>query len=87
LTGQPWATFADPLRLPGPWLRRPATAIICDPPAGFPFERWATDRGLPVIRVTGGHDAMITIPDQLAEIVVELLAARCPTCSLPVANT
>jgi pimeloyl-ACP methyl ester carboxylesterase len=73
LTDQPWATFNDPLSLPGDWLRSPSVAVVCHPPSGIPFEEWARVRGLPVVRLESGHDAMITVPGPLAEILVRLL--------------
>lgn len=75
LTDQPWATFDDPLHLPGPWLRCPAHAVVCDPPSGIPFEQWAADRGVPVQRLKSGHDAMITVPHELARVLAGLLDA------------
>lgn len=75
LTPQPWATFEDPLRLPGPWLRAPTTAIVCEP-ASLPFERWAADRGLPVHRIVSGHDAMLTEPAALADLLLQILERR-----------
>jgi pimeloyl-ACP methyl ester carboxylesterase len=76
LVDQPWRTFEDRLRLPGPWLRSPTHAIVCDPPSGMPFEQWAADRGLPVTRIRTGHDAMITAPEDLARMLVDLLDPR-----------
>ena len=76
LVDQPWATFDDPLSLPGDWLRAPASAIVCHPPSGIPFEEWAQARGLLVVRLESGHDAMITVPDALAEVLLRLLDAH-----------
>jgi pimeloyl-ACP methyl ester carboxylesterase len=76
LTPQPYATFADRVQLTARWRRAPTTAIVCDPPSMLPFERWATERDLPVRRITSGHDVMITRPAELAELLREVLAGR-----------
>lgn len=74
LIEQPWQTFADPLRLDGPWLPAAATAIVCAPTPGLPFERWAVDRGIPLIKIGSGHDAMVTVPAELAALIAVLAA-------------
>lgn len=70
MTPQPLRTFTDPIRLTGDWLACDATAVVCEPATLFPFEAWARAHAQPLVRLRSGHDAMVTVPAELADIVV-----------------
>jgi pimeloyl-ACP methyl ester carboxylesterase len=72
LTPHPWRTYTDPLRL-----------RVDDVPAAFvECVAWmrvfagqadrARDRGWPVHELETGHEAMVTAPKALAEVLIEL---------------
>ncbi|MEM8959647.1 MAG: alpha/beta fold hydrolase [Pseudomonadota bacterium] len=73
LTPHPFATLSTPVRLRNPIANgRPATYIHCSdpvyPPADIAFER-AKALGWPVREIATGHDAMVTAPAALAELL------------------
>lgn len=76
LRPQPFATFAQPLRLASGMPASPLIFIRCTEPAFPTFEGFAqrakNDPGWTYVEVTGGHDAMITNPKGLAETLLRL---------------
>jgi pimeloyl-ACP methyl ester carboxylesterase len=78
LTRQPFATFSQPLRLERGDTRFPRTYVYCTSPAMGLFDQFAKEiRDDPTWRfheLKTGHDCMITDPDAVARIVLELLA-------------
>ncbi|OMQ15602.1 alpha/beta hydrolase [Modestobacter sp. VKM Ac-2676] len=74
LTAHPWKTYTDPLRLSGAADRVPAAFIEC--------VSWmrvfqsqadrARERGWPVHELETGHEAMVTAPKALADVLHEL---------------
>jgi pimeloyl-ACP methyl ester carboxylesterase len=78
LVPHPWKTGTDPLRLPsGRGQALPRTFILCT-------RRWGPDRGPhPAQSAPGwrfreldtGHDAMVTAPRELADLLLEVAAA------------
>ena len=78
LTSQPLRTFTDAIHLPEGWLSCDATAVLCEPATLFPFERWARAHSLPLVRLRSGHDAMITVPVALAEVVLGAAGVEMP---------
>lgn len=71
---QPLASFAQPVRLARP-APRDATYILCTQPVGF--QRAADQsRQMPGWRhreLATGHDAMITAPEPLSRLLLELV--------------
>lgn len=71
---QPWATFTQPAHLTGAGAGVPRTYIHCtdkggpDPFAGFAAR--ARARGDRVAELNTGHFAMLTAPDELADLLV-----------------
>jgi hypothetical protein len=79
LTPHPWRTYTDPLRL---------TGAVDDVPAAFvECVSWmrvfagqadrARERGWPVHELATGHEAMVTAPEELAGVLLEI-AGRVP---------
>ncbi|MBW0106829.1 alpha/beta hydrolase family protein [Pseudonocardia sp. KRD291] len=77
LTPHPWLTYTEPLRLSGRGDTVPATFVECvDWMRVFtPHARRAAARGWPVHEIATGHEAMVTAPDQLAALLLELAAS------------
>jgi pimeloyl-ACP methyl ester carboxylesterase len=74
LTPHPWLTYTEPLRLTGAADRVPAAFVECtDWMRVFQAhaER-AAARGWPVRTVATGHEAMVTAPKELADVLLEL---------------
>lgn len=74
LTPHPWLSYTQPLRLSGAHERVPATFIECtDWMRAF---RHHADRarasGWPVLEIATGHEAMVTAPDQLADMLLDI---------------
>jgi pimeloyl-ACP methyl ester carboxylesterase len=82
LTPHPWKTYTDPLRLTGAADDVPAAFVEC--------VSWmrvfagqadrARERGWPVHEVATGHEAMVTAPGELADVLLEI-AGRVPVPS------
>jgi pimeloyl-ACP methyl ester carboxylesterase len=77
LTPHPLATYASPLNVSNPIGNDlPRTYIACtDPPYVFldPVKAWVRrQEGWRVLTMATGHDAMITAPDELAQILGEI---------------
>jgi pimeloyl-ACP methyl ester carboxylesterase len=74
LTPHPWKTYTDPLRVTGAVDRVPAAFVEC--------VTWmrvfaaqadrARERGWPVHELDTGHEAMVTAPEALADVLLEL---------------
>jgi pimeloyl-ACP methyl ester carboxylesterase len=71
LTPQPRRTFADPTRLTGAVDAIPGRAVLCVPAAAIPFREWAHDLGYATVELRSGHNAMVTAPDALADLLQE----------------
>ncbi|MGH8869957.1 MAG: alpha/beta fold hydrolase [Actinomycetes bacterium] len=74
LTPHPWKTYTDPLRLAGAVDDVPATFVECV--AWMRVFQGQADRararGWPVHELETGHEAMVTAPKQLADILLHL---------------
>ncbi|MFG1709452.1 alpha/beta fold hydrolase [Nonomuraea sp. M3C6] len=77
LTPHPWLTYTEPLRLTGKGEQVPAAFIECtDWMRVFtPQAERAAARGWPVHEIATGHEAMVTAPDQLAAVLLQVAAA------------
>jgi hypothetical protein len=69
---QPFATFTQPVRLGHP-ASPAATYIFCTQPGGFRrfAEQVRDDPGWRYRELATGHDAMVTQPHELAELLLE----------------
>lgn len=76
LTPHPWLSFTEPLRLAGAAEQVPAAYIECtDWSRGLqPQADKAAALGWPVHHIATGHEAMVTAPKQLAEMLDEVSA-------------
>jgi pimeloyl-ACP methyl ester carboxylesterase len=74
LTPHPWLTYTEPLRLTGAGESVPAAFIECtDWMRVFePHAARAASRGWPVFQVATGHEAMVTAPKELADVLLGL---------------
>jgi pimeloyl-ACP methyl ester carboxylesterase len=68
LTPQPIRSFTEPTQLTGAVDSIPASAIVVDPSI-FPFRSFADAAGYPVAVLESGHDAMVTAPGPLTELL------------------
>jgi pimeloyl-ACP methyl ester carboxylesterase len=73
LTPHPLSTYRSPLPIEGPpGNGLPARYITCTDPVYHPLEavrRWVARAGWPVEEIATGHDAMVTAPDALVEML------------------
>jgi pimeloyl-ACP methyl ester carboxylesterase len=69
LTAQPRRTFSEPTRLTGAVDAIPCRAVLCTPGGPMPFPHLAEEHGWDVTVLDAGHDAMVTRPDALADIL------------------
>ncbi|TDE25103.1 alpha/beta fold hydrolase [Nonomuraea mesophila] len=76
LTPHPWLTYTEPLRLSGKGEQVPAAFIECtDWMRVFtPQAERAAARGWPVHEIATGHEAMVTAPGELAELLLRIAA-------------
>ncbi|GAA3093190.1 alpha/beta fold hydrolase [Nonomuraea salmonea] len=76
LTPHPWATYTEPLRLTGKGEQVPAAFIECVEwmRVFTPHAERAAARGWPVHHLATGHEAMVTAPGELAELLLGLAA-------------
>jgi pimeloyl-ACP methyl ester carboxylesterase len=76
LTPHPWKTYTDPLRLTGDVDRVPAAFIECVSwMRVFQSQRErAAALGWPVHELPTGHEAMVTAPVELADVLLQLAA-------------
>ncbi|MFD0663367.1 alpha/beta hydrolase [Thermocatellispora tengchongensis] len=77
LTPHPWLAYTEPLRLAGRAESVPAAFIEC---TGWmrvfrPHAERAEARGWPVHHLATGHEAMVTAPKELADVLLALAAA------------
>ena len=77
MTPQPLASYTTPFHLAGPVANgRPKTYVLCtDPlyPPVLPTYEWVeAQKDWPVRKIAACHDAMITRPDLVAELLLEL---------------
>lgn len=74
LTPHPWLTYTEPLRLTGRGDQVPATFIECvDWMRVFQGQaERAAVLGWPTHQIATGHEAMVTAPDELAELLLEI---------------
>lgn len=74
LTPHPWKTYTDPLRLTGAVDRVPAAFIECvDWMRVFQSQaERARAKGWPVHELPTGHEAMVTAPEELADVLLRL---------------
>ncbi|MGW4488316.1 alpha/beta fold hydrolase [Amycolatopsis sp. NPDC004368] len=72
LTPHPWLTYTEPLRLTGAGSRVAAEFVECtDWMRVFrPHAERASALGWPVHELATGHEAMVTAPDELAELLM-----------------
>ncbi|TDC10656.1 alpha/beta fold hydrolase [Nonomuraea longispora] len=77
LTPHPWLTYTEPLRLSGKGEQVPAAFVECtDWMRVFtPQAERAAARGWPVHEIATGHEAMVTAPGELAELLLRVAAA------------
>ncbi|NBE95599.1 alpha/beta fold hydrolase [Nonomuraea sp. KC401] len=77
LTPHPWLTYTEPLRLSGKGEQVPAAFVECtDWMRVFtPQAERAAARGWPVHEIATGHEAMVTAPGELAELLLSVAAA------------
>ncbi|MEU5991477.1 alpha/beta fold hydrolase [Spirillospora sp. NPDC047418] len=71
LTPHPRRTFSDPARLSGAVDAIPCRAVLCTPGGPMPFARIADDHGWPPTILDAGHDAMVTAPHALADVLLK----------------
>jgi pimeloyl-ACP methyl ester carboxylesterase len=70
LTPQPRLTFSQGTRLTGAVDEIPCQAVVCAPGNGIPFDQWARELGWEPAVIKSGHDAMITVPAEVARILL-----------------
>lgn len=70
LTPQPFATLDEPTTLAGAVDEIPGTAIVCRPGSGLPFDEWAEAVGYDIVDLDSGHDAMVSAPAELTDLIV-----------------
>jgi pimeloyl-ACP methyl ester carboxylesterase len=77
LTPHPFKTLTDPIMTNNDFAissMLPRSYIYCEWPAGSPFKTFgdrAESLGWRCLKLNTGHDAMITMPNQLAELLLE----------------
>lgn len=71
LTPHPRRTFSDPTKLSGAVDAIPCRAVLCTPDGPMPFPQLAKDFGWQSTELPVGHDAMVTAPAALANILLE----------------
>ncbi|MGW7068739.1 alpha/beta fold hydrolase [Streptomyces sp. NPDC054855] len=70
LTPHPRKTFSDPTRLSGAVDAIDCRAVLCSPNGPMPFPQLAEENGWESTVLPVGHDAMVTAPQALAEILL-----------------
>ncbi|MFB9202741.1 alpha/beta fold hydrolase [Nonomuraea spiralis] len=70
LTAHPRRTFSEPTRLSGAVDTIPCRAVICTPGGPMPFPRLAEEHGWAATVLDVGHDAMVTAPRELADVLL-----------------
>jgi pimeloyl-ACP methyl ester carboxylesterase len=73
LTPHPFGTYESPLTLKNPFGNGvPMVYISCTDPAYPPLnasKEWATRQGIKMVELKTGHDAMVTVPEKLADML------------------
>jgi len=73
LTPHPLSTFMSPLKLDNKVGNgRPATYIVCADPIYGPLQSsrdWVKNAGMKMVEIKSGHDAMVMVPDELADML------------------
>ncbi|MEO3805298.1 alpha/beta hydrolase family protein [Nonomuraea sp. B1E8] len=70
LTPHPRRTFSEPARLSGAVDAIPCRAVLCTPGGPMPFARLADEHGWAATVLDAGHDAMVTAPRALADVLL-----------------
>jgi pimeloyl-ACP methyl ester carboxylesterase len=80
LTPHPWRTYTQPLRLTGALDGVPGAFVECVEwmRVFTPSARRAEDRGFDVRTIATGHEAMVTAPAELAEVLLDLAHRPAP---------
>ena len=71
LTPQPRLTFSEATQLTGAVDAIACRAVLCTPGGPMPFAQLADEHGWPATVLDVGHDAMVTAPRELAEILLK----------------
>jgi pimeloyl-ACP methyl ester carboxylesterase len=71
LLPQPLRTFTERTRLSGAVDAIPGTAVYCRP-LTYPFDRFGKEAGYRTIALDGPHDVMLTDPEPLARLLLEV---------------
>jgi pimeloyl-ACP methyl ester carboxylesterase len=71
LTPHPRQTFSEPTRLSGAVDAIDCRAVLCSPYGPMPFPHLAEENGWESTVLHAGHDAMVTAPEALAEILLQ----------------
>lgn len=71
LTPQPRRTFSEPTRLSGAVDAIDCRAVLCTPGGPMPFPRLARENGWAATVLDVGHDAMVTAPRELADVLLQ----------------
>jgi len=89
LTPHPWRSYTDRLQLDGRHDDVPATFIECtDWLRVFqPFAEKAARSGWPTLEIATGHEAMVTAPHALADLLLYLANRSRPTAGLSTSST
>lgn len=78
LTPHPLSTFTSPLKLANQVGNGvPASYVVCTDPIYGPLKAsrdWVTAAGWKMVNIKTGHDAMVTAPDRLADVLEKLSA-------------
>jgi pimeloyl-ACP methyl ester carboxylesterase len=73
LTPHPLGTYDSPLTLKNKFANGlPAVYISCTEPAYAPLnasKKWASENNIKMVELKTGHDAMVTMPEKLAEML------------------
>src|SRR3954470_14405347 len=73
LTPHPFGTYESPLNLKNKFANGlPTTYISCTDPAYPPLNAskdWANKNGIKMVEIKTGHDAMVTMPERLTELL------------------
>ncbi|MEV3922771.1 alpha/beta fold hydrolase [Actinomadura coerulea] len=71
LTPHPRRTFSEPAWLSGAVDAIPCRAVLCTPDGPMPFARLAGEHGWAATVLDVGHDAMVTAPRALADVLLD----------------
>jgi pimeloyl-ACP methyl ester carboxylesterase len=74
LTDHPLRTFRDPSRVSGAIEDVRGLAVVCQASLGLPFADLGAALGYPVVTIDSGHDAMVTAPTAVADVLLAFAA-------------